>query len=79
MDDPFITGFLKIIRILKDYLSVIVIGGGWVSIVIDNVIEVTVDDTLSVEDPSALKVKVPTPPAYIFHNRHLWSGRGNQL
>jgi len=30
MDDPFITGFLKTIRILKDYLSVIVIGGGWV-------------------------------------------------
>ena len=169
MDDPFVTGFLKTIRILKDYLSVIVIGGGWVpfiyyryllgdkehdpirtgdidfmvqarvpvigsktvdellveagfeakfksryipplihyqgnidgldveiefltdqigskpdlvlkvqnglhaealrfiSIVIENVIEVTVDDTLSVGDPSALKVKVPTPQAYIFH------------
>jgi hypothetical protein len=30
MEDPFITRFLKTIRILKDYLSVIVIGGGWV-------------------------------------------------
>ena len=29
MNDPFISGFLKTLRILKDYLSVIVIGGGW--------------------------------------------------
>lgn len=29
MNDPFISGFLKTLRILKDYLPVIVIGGGW--------------------------------------------------
>ena len=29
MNDPFISGFLKTLLILKDYLSVIVIGGGW--------------------------------------------------
>ena len=29
MNDLFISGFLKTLRILNDYLSVIVIGGGW--------------------------------------------------
>lgn len=29
MNDPFITGFLKTLLILKDYLPVIVVGGGW--------------------------------------------------
>lgn len=29
MNDPFVTGFLKTLWVLKDYLSVIVIGGGW--------------------------------------------------
>jgi hypothetical protein len=29
MKDPFIVGFLKTLRILKDYLPVIVVGGGW--------------------------------------------------
>jgi len=29
MNDLFISVFLKTLRILKDYLSVIVIGGGW--------------------------------------------------
>lgn len=29
MNDSFISGFLKTLRILKDYLSEIVIGGGW--------------------------------------------------
>jgi hypothetical protein len=28
MNDPFITGFLKTLWILKDYLPVIVVGGG---------------------------------------------------
>ncbi len=28
MNDSFISGFLKTLRILKDYLSEIVIGGG---------------------------------------------------
>lgn len=55
----------------------------FISIVIDNVIEVTVDDTLSVGDPSALKVKVPTPPAYIFHKdlvfkRRKYCGKGGK-
>ena len=177
MNDPFISGFLKTLRILKDYLSVIVIGGGWapfiyyryllgdkahapirtrdidfmvqtqvpvigsktvdqllveagfeaifksrdipplihyegnidgldveieflteqkgsrpdlvlkvqnglhaealrfISIVIENVIEVTIDDTVSVGDMSALKVKVPTPPAYIFHKGLVFTRR----
>ncbi|MBW1725432.1 MAG: hypothetical protein JRE61_08680 [Deltaproteobacteria bacterium] len=177
MNDPFISGFLKTLRILKDYLSVIVIGGGWapflyyryllgdkahepirtrdidfmvktqvpvigsktvdqllveagfeaifksrdipplihyegnidgldveieflteqkgsrpdlvlkvqnglhaealrfISIVIENVIEVTIDDTVSVGDMSALKVKVPTPSAYIFHKGLVFTRR----
>ena len=29
MKDPFVTGFLKTLWVLKNYLSVIVIGGGW--------------------------------------------------
>lgn len=33
MNEPFISGFLKTLRILKDYLSVIVIGGGWVPVI----------------------------------------------
>lgn len=177
MNDPFVSGFLKTLRILKDYLSVIVIGGGWapfiyyryllgdkahepirtrdidfmvktqvpvigsktvdqllveagfeaifksrdipplihyegnidgldveieflteqkgsrpdlvlkvqnglqaealrfISIVIENVIEVTIDDTVSVGDMSALKVKVPTPSAYIFHKGLVFTRR----
>ncbi|MFH1674290.1 MAG: GSU2403 family nucleotidyltransferase fold protein [Pseudomonadota bacterium] len=169
MNDPFITGFLKTLWILKDYLPVIVVGGGWApfiyyryllkdkehepihtrdidfmvqtqvpvigsktvdqllvaagfeaifksrdipplihyegnidgldveiefltdqtgsrsdlilkvqnglhaealrftSIVVENAIEVTIDDTVSEADPFVLKVKVPTPSAYIFH------------
>ncbi len=169
MNDSFISGFLKTLRILKDYLSEIVIGGGWapfiyyryllkdkehepiftrdidlmvqsqvpvigsktvdqllvesgfeaifksrdipplvhyegnvdgldveiefltdqtgsspdlvlevqhglhaealrfISIVVENVIEVTIDDTVAAGDPSTLKIKVPTPSAYIFH------------
>lgn len=39
----------------------------FISIVIDNVTEVTVDDSVSVGYPSPLIVKVPTPAAYIFH------------
>ena len=39
----------------------------FISIVIDNVTEVTVDDSVSVGHPSPLIVKVPTPAAYIFH------------
>jgi hypothetical protein len=177
MNDPFVTGFLKILRILKDYLSVIVIGGGWapfiyyryllgdkahepihtrdidfmvqtqvpvigsktvdqlmieagfeaifksrdipplihyegnidgldveieflteqtgsrtdivlevqnglhaealrfISILIENVIEVTIDDAVSVGDLSALKVKVPIPSAFIFHKGLIFTRR----
>jgi hypothetical protein len=177
MNDPFVTGFLKTLRILKDYLSVIVIGGGWapfiyyryligdkahepvhtrdidfmvqaqlpiigsktvdqllieagfeaifksrdipplihyegnidgldveieflteqtgsmsdlvlkvqnglhaealrfISIVIENVIEVTIDDAISAEALSSLKVKVPTPSAYIFHKGLVFTRR----
>jgi hypothetical protein len=39
----------------------------FISIVVENTIEVTIDDIFSEADPSALKVKVPTPSAYIFH------------
>jgi len=39
----------------------------FISIVVENVIEVIIDDTVSAEDPFALKVKVPTPSAYIFN------------
>ncbi|MBU0986926.1 MAG: nucleotidyltransferase domain-containing protein, partial [Proteobacteria bacterium] len=169
MNNPFITGFIKTLRILKDYLAVIVVGGGWapfiyhryllgnkehelvftrdidfmvrtqvpiigsktvdqllvetgfkaifksrdnpplihyegnidgfeveiefltdqtgskpdlvvkvqdglhaealrfISIAVENVIEVTIGDTVSAGETSALKVKVPTPSAYIFH------------
>ena len=169
MNDSFISGFLKTLRILKDYLSEIVIGGGWapfiyyryllkdkehepiftrdidlmvqsqvpvigsktvdqllvesgfeaifksrdipplvhyegnvdgldveiefltdqtgsspdlvlevqhglqaealrfMSIVVENVIEVTIDATVATGDQSALKIKVPTPSAYIVH------------
>ncbi len=177
MNDPFVTGFLKTLRILKDYLSVIVIGGGWapfiyyryllgdkahepihtrdidfmvqtqvpviasktvdqllieagfeaifksrdipplihyegnidgldveieflteqtgsrtdlvlkvqnglhaealrfISILIENVIEVTIDDAVSVGDLSALKVKVPNPSAFIFHKGLIFTRR----
>jgi hypothetical protein len=177
MNDPFISGFLKTLRILKDYLPVIVIGGGWapfiyyryllenkehkhlrtrdidfmapaqvpvigpktvdqilveagfeavfksrdipplihyegnidgsdveiefltdqagskpdfvlevqnglyaealrfISIVIENVVEVEIDDDASVVHPSALKVKVPTPSAYIFHKGLIFTRR----
>lgn len=177
MNDPFVTGFLKTLRILKDYLSVIVIGGGWapfiyyryllgdrahetihtrdidfmvqaqvpiigsktvdqllvesgfeaifksrdipplihyegnidgldveieflteqtgsspdlvlkvqnglhaealrfISIVIENVIEVTIEDAVSVGDLSSLKVKVPKPSAYIFHKGLVFTRR----
>lgn len=33
MKEPFISGFLKTLRILKDYLSVIVTGGGWAPVI----------------------------------------------
>lgn len=177
MNDLFVTGFLKTLRILKDYLSVIVIGGGWapfiyyryllgdkahepihtrdidfmvqaqvpiigsktvdqlliesgfeaifksrnipplihyegnidgldveieflteqtgsspdlvlkvqnglhaealrfISIVIENVIEVTIDDAVSVGNLSSLKVKVPTPSAYLFHKGLVFTRR----
>jgi hypothetical protein len=39
----------------------------FISIVIDNVAKVTVDDSVSIGHPSTLIVKVPTPAAYIFH------------
>lgn len=39
----------------------------FISIVVENTIEVTIDDIVSEADPSALKVNVPTPSAYIFH------------
>lgn len=39
----------------------------FISIVVENVTEVTIDDSVSAGDPSALKIKVPTPSAYIFH------------
>ena len=32
MSKDFKTGFLRILWVLRDYLSVIVIGGGWVSL-----------------------------------------------
>jgi hypothetical protein len=47
----------------------------FISIVIENVIEVTIDDTVSVGDMSALKVKVPTPSAYIFHKGLVFTRR----
>lgn len=177
MNDPFASGFLKTLRILKDYLSVIVIGGGWapfiyyryllgdkeyepirthdidfmvqaqipvigsktvdqllveagfeaifksrnipalihyegnidgldieiefltdqtgsrpdlvlevqkglhaealrfISIVVENVIKVTVEDTVFTGEPTALKVKVPTPSAYIFHKGLVFTRR----
>ena len=177
MNDPFITGFLKTLQILKDYLSVIVIGGGWapfiyyryllgnkvhepirtrdidfvvqtqipvigsktvdqllieagfeaifksrdipplihyegnidgldveieflteqtgsstdlvlkvqnglhaealrfISILIENVIEVTIDDGVFVGKLPALKVKVPTPSAFIFHKGLIFTRR----
>ncbi len=177
MNNPFITGFIKTLCILKDYLSEIVVGGGWapfiyyryllgdkehepirtrdidfmvqaqvpviglktidqllveagfeaifkskdipplthyegnidgldveiefltdqtgsrpdlilkvqnglhaealrfISIVVDNVIEVTIDDTISAGDPSILKVKVPTPSAFIFHKGLVFTRR----
>jgi len=39
----------------------------FISIVIENVTEVTIDVAVSVGHPSPLIVKVPTPAAYIFH------------
>ena len=177
MKDPFVTGFLKTLWVLKNYLSVIVIGGGWapfiyyryllgdkahepirtrdidfmvqtqvpvigsktvdqllieagfeaifksrdipplihyggnidgldieieflteqtgsrtdlvlkvqnglhaealrfISILIGNVIEVTIDDAVSVRGLSDFKVKVPTPSAYIFHKGLIFTRR----
>lgn len=39
----------------------------FISIIVDNVIEVQIDEPLVIQNPSCLKVKVPTPAAYIFN------------
>jgi len=47
----------------------------FISILIGNVIEVTIDDAVSVGGLSAFKVKVPTPSAYIFHKGLIFTRR----
>lgn len=49
----------------------------FISIVIENVTEVTIQDAVSVDHPSPLIVKVPTPAAYIFHKGLVFRRRKN--
>lgn len=47
----------------------------FISILIENVTEVAIDDPLSVGHPFPLSVKVPTPAAYIFHKGLVFTRR----
>lgn len=49
----------------------------FISIVIENVTEVTIEDAVSVGHLSPLIVKVPTPAAYIFHKGLVFRRRKN--
>ena len=51
----------------------------FISIIVDNVIEVTVDEPLVIQDPHNLKVKVPTPAAYIFHKGLIFTRRNSAV
>jgi predicted nucleotidyltransferase len=51
----------------------------FISIIVDNVIEVTVDEPLVIRDPQSLKVKVPTPAAYIFHKGLIFTRRNSAV
>jgi hypothetical protein len=51
----------------------------FISIIVDNVIEVVVDEPLVIQDPHSLKVKVPTPGAYIFHKGLIFTRRNSAV
>jgi len=51
----------------------------FISIIVDNIIELTVDEPLVMQDPSSLKVKVPTPAAYIFHKGLIFIRRNSAV
>jgi len=51
----------------------------FISIIVDNVIEVTVDEPSVLRDPSSLKAKVPTPAAYIFHKGLIFTRRKHDV
>jgi len=51
----------------------------FISIIVDHVVEVTVDEPLIIQDPSCLKVKVPTPTAYIFHKGLIFIRRNSAV
>jgi nucleotidyltransferase-like protein len=51
----------------------------FISIIVDNVIEVTIDEPLVMQDPSCLKVKVPTPAAYIFNKGLIFNRRNSAV
>jgi hypothetical protein len=51
----------------------------FISIIVDNVIEVTVDEPLVIQDPHSLKVKVPSPAAYIFHKGLIFTRRNSAI
>jgi hypothetical protein len=50
----------------------------FISIPLTNVIEVEIDDIPVVDGSSALKVKIPSPGAYIFHKGLVFARRGRQ-
>lgn len=49
----------------------------FISIIVDNVVEVVIDEPSVIQDPHSLKVKVPTPAAYIFHKGLIFTRRNN--
>jgi hypothetical protein len=49
----------------------------FISIIVDNAIEVVVEGPLVIQDPHSLKVKVPTPAAYIFHKSLIFTRRNS--
>jgi predicted nucleotidyltransferase len=51
----------------------------FISIIVDNVIEVTVDEPSVIQDPHSLKVKVPTPAAYIFQKGLIFTRRNSAV
>lgn len=51
----------------------------FISIIVDNVIEVTINEPSIIQGPSILKVKVPAPAAYIFHKGLIFTRRNSAV
>ena len=85
MIDSFSIGFLRTLWILRDYLHEIIVGGGWAPFLYYRYLlqnrdyEVTIDEPLVIQDPHNLKVKVPTPAAYIFQKGLIFTRRNSAV